>query len=605
MNTVGNIEQFFHRVTDIYQHHKKLISDLKDKNKTMTNDIRVLNAKELTLASNLRSLTDSFRLAAIRYQKQRHSAQIKQKQYHQLLQRLRQDKSIVITRPDKGRGVVIMNKNDYLLKMHAILNDSSKFKCLFVDPTITREKSLANLLRRLKNQGHISEQFYYMARPSGSNPGRLYGLPKIHKDDVPLRPVLSAIGTYNYGLGKALKQILSNIVKNKRIIKDSFTFVDALQSLKNHELNEQQNLEYKMVSFDIASLYTNIPLDETIQIVLNHLYDTENPATTMKREDMKKLLEFATKDSHFLFDGKIYDQIDGVSMGSPLAPLLAEIFLQDFEEKHLHSFKEKGIIYWRRYVDDTFVLLDAKVSPDYICDELSKCHSSIKFTCGKDNVEDSVTKSLAFLDVLIRKEVGMKFQTTIYRKPTYSGLMTKWDSFVPKSYKRSAISSMVYRAIRICSSHQEMHDQFDFIRKISSQNGYPNAFVESIIRKQLLSLYSPREPQQKSLETQTVVLRVPYHGTPSQIFAKRVTATVAKQYPTTKVRVVYDVKARIGQNFTTKDRVSKQFKSGVVYEAACPDCDAKYIGKTYRHLTTRMNEHLAEQKKLITAMVSN
>ena len=425
INTVGNIEQLFHRVTDIYQYHKKLISDLTDKNKTMTNDIRVLNAKELTLASNLRSLTNSFRLAANRYQKQQYSAQIKQTQCHQLLQRLRKDKSIIITRPDKGRGMVIMNKNDYLSKMHAILNDSSKFKCLFVDPTITRENSLANLLRRLKKQGHFSEQSHHMARPSGSNPGRLYGLPKIHKDNVPLRSVLSAIGTYNYGLGKAFKQILSDIIKNKRIIKDSFTFVEVLQSVKNYELKEERKLEYKMVSFDIASLYTNIPLDETIQIVLNHLYDTENPATTMKREDMKKLLEFATKDSHFLFDDKIYDQIDGVSMGSPLAPLLAEIFLQDFEEKHLDSFREKGIIYWRRYVDDTFVLIDAKVSPDYICAELLKCHSSIKFTCGKDNVEDSVTNSLAFLDVFIRKEVGMKFHNTIYGKPTYSGLMTK------------------------------------------------------------------------------------------------------------------------------------------------------------------------------------
>ena len=150
-----------------------------------------------------------------------------------------------------------------------------------------------------------------------------------------------------------------------------------------------------------------------------------------------------------------------------------------------------------------------------------------------------------------------------------------------------------------------MHDQFDFIRKVSSENGYPNAFVESIIRKHLNSLYTPRELQQKPTETQTVVLRVPYHGTPSQIFAKRVTAAVAKQYPTTKVRVVYDVKARIGQNFTTKDRVSKQLKPGVFYEAACPECGAKYIGKTYRHLNTRMNEHLAEQNKIISAMVNN
>jgi hypothetical protein len=88
-----------------------------------------------------------------------------------------------------------------------------------------------------------------------------------------------------------------------------------------------------MVSFDISSLYTNIPLDETIAIILNYLYKVCGTPPSMKRADMKKLLVFATKTSHFLFDGKIYDQIDGVSMGSPLTPLLTEIFLQEFEKK--------------------------------------------------------------------------------------------------------------------------------------------------------------------------------------------------------------------------------------------------------------------------------
>jgi hypothetical protein len=98
-----------------------------------------------------------------------------------------------------------------------------------------------------------------------------------------------------------------------------------------------------MVSFDIASLYTNVPLDETIKIILKHLYDGQVKSPPMDRVDMNDLLDLATKNSHFLFDGKLYDQIDGVSMGSPLAPLLAENFLQDFERKYLSSFKNMDI----------------------------------------------------------------------------------------------------------------------------------------------------------------------------------------------------------------------------------------------------------------------
>ncbi|CAF4234068.1 unnamed protein product, partial [Rotaria sordida] len=162
---------------------------------------------------------------------------------------------------------------------------------------------------------------------------------------------------------------------------------------------------------------------------------------------------------------------------------------------------------------------------------------------------------------------------------------------------------MVYRATRICSTYEALHDEFDIIRGLALDNGYPVAFVESIIRKQLNLIYTPREITPTAPETDTVVLRVPYYGKPSQIYAKHVMAAVAKQYPLKQVRVVYDVTARIGQNFSTKDQIPTELKSGVVYEATCPQCKEQYIGKTCRHLKTRMNEHLAEQKKLLSSPV--
>ena len=146
-----------------------------------------------------------------------------------------------------------------------------------------------------------------------------------------------------------------------------------------------------MVSFDITSLYTNVPVDETITIILKQLYEIQPTPPLIKQDDMEQLLIFATKISHFLFDGKVYDQIDGVSMGSPLAPLLAEIFLQEFERKYLSSFEDMGIMYWKRYVDDTFVLLNPKVSRKDVCDKLSKLHPSLQFT---SEPEDEVTHTL-------------------------------------------------------------------------------------------------------------------------------------------------------------------------------------------------------------------
>ncbi|CAF3447999.1 unnamed protein product [Rotaria sp. Silwood1] len=316
MNIVSIIKNGFQRITDISQHHKKMMSEVSEKDTVDSSDVHVLDSKEMTLASNFRSITDSFRRQAYRFAQLQKRINTEQHKYRRLLRNLKNDKSILVTRPDNGRGVVLLDKIDYLSKIHNILNDTTKFSFLSYDLTITRETKLIKLLNRLLDEGSISKDFYILAKPFGSIPSRLYGLPKVHKEDVPLRPVVSAIKTFNYGLGKALSRLLSQFIEKTNMVRDSFSFVDELLALP------KCMSQYKMVSFDIASLYTNVPLTETIDIILKHLYDGHAKPPTISREDMKELLDLATEKSHFLFNGQLYDQIDGVSMGSPLAPLL-------------------------------------------------------------------------------------------------------------------------------------------------------------------------------------------------------------------------------------------------------------------------------------------
>ena len=146
-------------------------------------------------------------------------------------------------------------------KMKRLISDETKFKKLSQNPTKSRENSLISYLRNLKRDGIIDDATFRKILPCGSSAGVLYGLPKVHKAGCPFRPIVSSVNTYNYNLASFLVSVLKPISTNQFTIKDSFSFVDWVKSHKhNNEI---------MCSFDVCSLFTNVPLDETIQICLN------------------------------------------------------------------------------------------------------------------------------------------------------------------------------------------------------------------------------------------------------------------------------------------------------------------------------------------------
>ena len=134
----------------------------------------------------------------------------------------------------------------------------------------------------------------------------------------PLRPILSAIKTPSYDIAKHLVPLLEPITTNKFTIKNSFEFAK--------EVIEQDSGLF-MSSLDVESLFNNIPLEETINISCDTLFANEAKIYNFSRNDFEKLLRIALQNNFFNFDGKIYKQTDGVAMGSPLGPSLANAFL--------------------------------------------------------------------------------------------------------------------------------------------------------------------------------------------------------------------------------------------------------------------------------------
>ncbi|XP_065642787.1 uncharacterized protein LOC136074401 [Hydra vulgaris] len=245
---------------------------------------------------------------------------------HKIIKRLRKNENIVITRPDKGNGIIVLNNVDYINSLNNSISDKTKFKELKDDPTIKREVSLQGYLRKLKKLKCFEKDIYNKIYPVGSQTARIYALPKMHKlskdSSLPsFRPIISTVGTYNYKLAKHLSDLLSPYLPKHYT---TFSFVEDLK---------QVDVTNKfIVSYDVENLFTNIPLNETINIATELFFKDETRSKYFSKTHFKKLLQISTSGSHFLFNGKFYDQLDGVAMGSPLAPILANMFIGFHEQ---------------------------------------------------------------------------------------------------------------------------------------------------------------------------------------------------------------------------------------------------------------------------------
>jgi len=275
---------------------------------------------------------------------------------HKILEVLRSNNDIIILKPDKGNGVVVMNRKDYYDGIFTIINDTSKVKLLKEDPTQKRENHLQRTLRNLKKKGFINTVDYDNIYPIGSQPARIYGTPKMHKfkasDKIlSLWPIVSSIGTYNYQLAKFLGGMITPYLPQEYSVQDSFTFVQDLQKVSTHNKF--------LVSFDVCSLFTNIPLEETVELAVDTIFsNTKNIKIT--RKELKQLFMIATSKTHFLFQESLYDQTDGVAMGSPLAPILANLFMGQHEKEWIEQYTGKQNTYYCRYVDDIFAVFDSE-----------------------------------------------------------------------------------------------------------------------------------------------------------------------------------------------------------------------------------------------------
>ena len=173
---------------------------------------------------------------------------------------LRDDPNIVIVPADKGKATVVMDRQDYDTKMKAVLQDG-KYQTLRRDPTVKVENRIASTLKSLRNNGHIDDKLCDYLMPRYTTSPQMYGLPKIHKEDIPMRPIVSTINSPSYKVAKELTRILTPLAAHTvYTVKNSTAFVDRVRGM---EITPQDRL----VSFDVKNLFTQVPVEEALKVV--------------------------------------------------------------------------------------------------------------------------------------------------------------------------------------------------------------------------------------------------------------------------------------------------------------------------------------------------
>ena len=313
---------------------------------------------------------------------------------------------------DKGSCTVLMDKEEYYQKVNTMLSDRKTYTKLKKDPSGNTKKQLISKLSSLKEQDKISDAQYKHLYPTTNNVPRLYCTPKIHKPENPLRPIVDYSGLANYNLGRALADLLNPLMgKTQHHLQNS---KDLKKKLENVTLKEDEIL----ISHDIVSLFTNVPIQEALSVIRTRLEndDTLKNRTRLSVDDIMDLLNFVCNSTYFQFEGQLYQQCFGTAMGSPVSPIIANLFMEHQEQLALEQCPpEMKPSFWYRYVDD----IGEAVKQDQVQNLTDYLNTVDKTGNIKYTSETEQDRTLPMLDVKMQvKDDGRLTPVSTERKHT-------------------------------------------------------------------------------------------------------------------------------------------------------------------------------------------
>nr|XP_054772286.1 uncharacterized protein LOC129280268 [Lytechinus pictus] len=410
------------------------------------------------------------------------------KEEHSAIQDLRRNQAIHILQADKGNATVIMDQDVYDDKIEDILQDKDTYSKLNRDPTPANERRINQQLLTLHRSEALPKALYFQLRSSSAKSPILFGQPKIHKPNTPLRPIISTRGSPCYNTARHLANILQPL-----------HFIDVVSKTKIRPSDT-------LVSFDVVSLFTSVPVDQACDIIKQRLITDPDLAsrTNLTPDQIHDLLLTCLNSNSFKWRNNYYKQLQGAAMGSPLSPIIANIFMEHFEHQALKT-ADKPPSLWLRYVDDTFVIWPHS-TPDLhqFLNHLNHQHPSIKFT-----METQRDDSIPFLDVRITKTPSGFPSHQVYRKPFHTDRYLNFRSHHHPSVHQSVARTLIRRAHQLSDKAHLQQELKHVTNALTTINHYP--------RRRINTQPSSHQPNTNSTENPSetkpiATIALPYIG---------------------------------------------------------------------------------------------
>ena len=413
---------------------------------------------------------------------------------------LSEDKSIIIKESDKGGGIVIMNVNFYKSKILQMLTDRSYYKSI----SNSNKTAILDCIKQLisSNNASLTDHEQKFLLDFDCKTSTFYGLPKIHKStliqdacktqnseyieisdplDLQFRPIVAGPSCETSRLSCLIDILLKPLtIKVKSYLRDDIDFINKLPT--------SVPTNTKLVSFDVVSLYSNIPHDlglEAISFWLN-----KHPELIQQRFSKQFILEgirIILENNNFSFNGLFYNQSKGTAMGTKMAPTYAALVLGFLEEKlHAKMRQYKGTEFanfienhWQRYLDDCFIFWPYSLEELTIFHKyLDSLHKDIQFKLQYNFTE------LPFLDVLV-KRIDHTIVTDIYFKITDSKQYLTFNSCHPKHTKFNVPFNLARRICTIVSDQNILILRLKELAQVLIERKYPLSIVNAGIQKAL------------------------------------------------------------------------------------------------------------------------